>query len=156
MTESQSYRVTDTQGYSVYGWVKFFVPDFNKLPYSLRSQGDNNLMIFKYLKWFAFDKTTISRQCAASLKPFWRLKVKSDPNMTYVWSVTGNLILKFSSYFFMFSINRITEVWSWWNLAFLKMQILHVESNFKSALTGLWEHCVPGMLCWFFIFYHPL
>ena len=23
-TESQSHRVTDTQGYSVYGWVKFF------------------------------------------------------------------------------------------------------------------------------------
>ena len=22
-TESQSYRVTDTQGYTVYGWVKF-------------------------------------------------------------------------------------------------------------------------------------
>ena len=41
-TESQSHRVTDTQGYSVYGWVKFFVPDFNKLPYSLRSQGDNS------------------------------------------------------------------------------------------------------------------
>ena len=34
-------RVTDTQGYSVYGWVKFVVPDFNKLPYSLRLQGDN-------------------------------------------------------------------------------------------------------------------
>ena len=41
-TELQSDRVTDTQGYSVYGWVKFFVPDFNKLPYLLRSQGDNN------------------------------------------------------------------------------------------------------------------
>ena len=36
----QSDRVTDTQGSSVYGWAKFFVPDFNKLPYSLRSQGD--------------------------------------------------------------------------------------------------------------------
>ena len=36
----QSYRVTDTQGYSVYGWVKFFVPDFNKLPLSLCSQVD--------------------------------------------------------------------------------------------------------------------
>ena len=33
--------MTDTQGYSVYRWVKFFVPDFNKLPYLLRSQGDN-------------------------------------------------------------------------------------------------------------------
>ena len=32
--------MTDTQGYSVYGWVKFFVPDFNKLPYSLPLQGD--------------------------------------------------------------------------------------------------------------------
>ena len=42
VTESQSDRVTDTQGYSVYGWVKFFVPDFNKLPYSLRSLGDKN------------------------------------------------------------------------------------------------------------------
>ena len=36
----QSHRVTDTHGYSVYGWVKFFVPDFNNFPYSLRSQGD--------------------------------------------------------------------------------------------------------------------
>ena len=34
------HRVRDTQGYSVNGWVKFFLPDFNKLPYSLRSQGD--------------------------------------------------------------------------------------------------------------------
>ena len=41
VTEWQSHRVTDTQGYSVYGWVKFFVPDFNKLPFSLRSQGDH-------------------------------------------------------------------------------------------------------------------
>ena len=39
----QSHRVTDTQGYSVYGWVKFFVPDFNKLPYSLCSQRDNKM-----------------------------------------------------------------------------------------------------------------
>ena len=31
-----------TQGYPVYGGVKFFVPDFNKLPYLLCSQGDNN------------------------------------------------------------------------------------------------------------------
>ena len=42
--ELQSHRVTDTQGYSVYGWVKFFVPDFNKLPYSLCSQGDNSMV----------------------------------------------------------------------------------------------------------------
>ena len=41
VTESQNYRVTDTQGYSEYEWVKFFVPDFNKLPYLLHSQGDN-------------------------------------------------------------------------------------------------------------------
>ena len=40
----QSDRVTDTKGYSVYGWMKFFVPDFNKLPYSLRSRGDNKLI----------------------------------------------------------------------------------------------------------------
>ena len=41
VTELQSHQVTDTQGYSVYGWVKFFVPGFNKLPYLLCSQGDN-------------------------------------------------------------------------------------------------------------------
>ena len=34
------HRVTDTQGYSVYGWVKFFVPDYNKLHYALCLQGD--------------------------------------------------------------------------------------------------------------------
>ena len=39
-SELQSYRVTDTQGYSVYGGGEFFVPDFNKLPYSLPLQGD--------------------------------------------------------------------------------------------------------------------
>ena len=33
----QSHKVTDTQGYSVYRWVKLFVPDFNKLPYSVCS-----------------------------------------------------------------------------------------------------------------------
>ena len=38
-----SNRVTDTQGYSIQGWEKFFVPDFNKPPYLLRSQGDNLL-----------------------------------------------------------------------------------------------------------------
>ena len=42
MLKLQSYRVTDTQGYPVYGWVKFFVPDFNKLPYSLGSQRNNS------------------------------------------------------------------------------------------------------------------
>ena len=36
----QSHRVTDTQRYSDYKWVKFFVPDCNKLPYLLCSQGD--------------------------------------------------------------------------------------------------------------------
>ena len=41
MQYNNGLRVTDTQGYSVYGWVKFFVPDFIKLPYSLRLQGDN-------------------------------------------------------------------------------------------------------------------
>ena len=29
-TESQSHRVTDTQGYSAYGWVKFFCAWFQK------------------------------------------------------------------------------------------------------------------------------
>ena len=42
-TEWQSHRVTDTQGYSVYRWVKFFLPDFNKLPFLLGSQGDKTL-----------------------------------------------------------------------------------------------------------------
>ena len=36
----QSYSLTDTQGYPVYGRVKFFVPDFNKLAYLLCLQGD--------------------------------------------------------------------------------------------------------------------
>ena len=40
LTELLSHRVTDTQGYSVYGWVKFVVPDFKKLPYLLCSQWD--------------------------------------------------------------------------------------------------------------------
>ena len=44
----QSYRVTDAQGYSVYRWVKFFVPDFKKLLYSLRSQRDK---CFHNLAW---------------------------------------------------------------------------------------------------------
>ena len=39
-TESHNYRVTDTQGYPVYWWCNFFVPDFNKLLYLLCSQGD--------------------------------------------------------------------------------------------------------------------
>ena len=48
-TELQSYRVTDIQGYPVYVWVKFFVPDFNKLPYSPRSQGDNTQSLLQVL-----------------------------------------------------------------------------------------------------------
>ena len=39
VTELQKYRVTDTQGYSVYEWVKFFVPDFNKLPTRFARRG---------------------------------------------------------------------------------------------------------------------
>ena len=41
VTKSQSDRVTDTQGYSVYGWATFFVPYFNTLPFLLCSQGNN-------------------------------------------------------------------------------------------------------------------
>ena len=40
----QSHRVTEWQtpkGTQYTGGQNFFVPDFNKLPYSLRSQGDN-------------------------------------------------------------------------------------------------------------------
>ena len=43
-----SHRVTELQsdrhpkGTHYTGGLNFFVPDFNKLPYSLRSQGDNN------------------------------------------------------------------------------------------------------------------
>ena len=40
VTESQTPKGTQYIG----GW-KFFVPDFNKLPYSLCSQGDNNRRI---------------------------------------------------------------------------------------------------------------
>ena len=43
-SESQSYRMTDTQVYSVYGGSNFFAPDFNKLPYLLRWQGDNSFL----------------------------------------------------------------------------------------------------------------
>ena len=42
-TESQSDRVTELQtlkGTQYTGGWNFFMPDFNKLPYSLRSQGD--------------------------------------------------------------------------------------------------------------------
>ena len=69
-TESQSYRVTELQSNRVTelqtpkctqytgGW-KFFVPDFNKLPYSLRSQGNNLsnnfwlkiLLIYQFINW---------------------------------------------------------------------------------------------------------
>ena len=46
-TESQSDRVTESQSHrhsrvpSIRVGEFFFVPDFNKLPYSLRSQGDD-------------------------------------------------------------------------------------------------------------------
>ena len=36
-TESQTPKGTQYTG-----WVKFFIPDFNKLPYSLHSQGDSH------------------------------------------------------------------------------------------------------------------
>ena len=54
-TESQSDRVIESQkpsGTQNTGGWNFFVPNFNKLPFSLRSQGDNNSMIFK---WVFFD-----------------------------------------------------------------------------------------------------
>ena len=44
VTESESYRVTEwltPKGTQYTGGWNFFEPDFNKLPYSLRSQGDN-------------------------------------------------------------------------------------------------------------------
>ena len=34
------------------GGLNFFVPDFNKLPYSLRSQGDNLLFSLLGIKYF--------------------------------------------------------------------------------------------------------
>ena len=44
VTESQSHKVTESQtlkGTQYTGGQNFLVPDFNKLPYSLRSQGDD-------------------------------------------------------------------------------------------------------------------
>ena len=47
VTESQSHRVTESHHFhSLLSWVKFFMPIFNKLPYSLRSQGDNAAPIY--------------------------------------------------------------------------------------------------------------
>ena len=50
VTELQSDRVTELQtpkGTQYKGEWNFFVPDFNKLPYSLRSQGDKLLITDK-------------------------------------------------------------------------------------------------------------
>ena len=49
VTELQSYRVTESQSHATStpytgGW-NFFIPIFNKLPYSLRSQGDNSIYL---------------------------------------------------------------------------------------------------------------
>ena len=51
-TESQSHRVTDTQGYPVYGWVKFCVPGFAKLPTRFARRGirDNQNVILTLTK----------------------------------------------------------------------------------------------------------
>ena len=40
-------------------------------------------------------------------------------------------------------------------LAFLEVQIVHVESDLLSTLPGLWEHCVQGnvVLLFFYFFY---
>ena len=56
MTESQSDRVTESQtlkGTQYTGGGNIFVPDFNKLPYSLRSQGDKVLAIKALVSLFA-------------------------------------------------------------------------------------------------------
>ena len=48
VTESQSDRVTELQtlkGTQYSGGWNFFMPDFNELPYSLRSQGDKKITI---------------------------------------------------------------------------------------------------------------
>ena len=46
-TELQSYRVT-TKGTQYTGGENIFVPDFNQLPYSLRSQGDKVNILSEY------------------------------------------------------------------------------------------------------------
>ena len=44
-------------------------------------------------------------------------------------------------------------------LAFLKVQIVHVESDLLSTLPGLWEHCVQGnvvllfLICFVLLFF---
>ena len=51
--ESQSDRFTESQipkGTQYTGGQIFFVPDFNKLPHSLRSQGDKKLLLLKMKK----------------------------------------------------------------------------------------------------------
>ena len=58
--EWQSYRVTDTQGYSIYGWVKFFCVWFQKNSPSrfarrgislLWNKQKNNLTGLNFLNW---------------------------------------------------------------------------------------------------------
>ena len=40
-----------------------------------------------------------------------------------------------------------SQIWLQRRTNGIKMLIVHVESNFTPALTGLWEHCVHGMSC---------
>ncbi len=66
-TEWQSDRVTEWQtlkGTQYRGERNFFVPDFNKLPYSLRSQGDYLLTILKLIHAF---QTFVYRLCGKQL-----------------------------------------------------------------------------------------
>ena len=42
----------------------------------------------------------------------------------------------------------------WYKYNFLKMQIVHVESNGLSTYTGLWEQCMQGNIV--LLFYNPV
>ena len=47
VTESQSHRVTDTQGYSVYGWVKFLCLISINSPTGFARRGISELTIYQ-------------------------------------------------------------------------------------------------------------
>ena len=145
MTEWQSHRVTESQtlkGTQYTGGWNFFVPDFNKLPYSLRSQGEN--VPFKEIVSMFFITKHISQGWYDFLFCFYyRLQETLNINLDQVVSIGFFWFVLVS-----FSYNGVSLLWSIFNRMLAQYLSPHY---FWATFLNAKRNCLTLTLC-FFVF----